>query len=364
MSDNSERREELVGYLAKSVEGANASDLFIIPNAPVYKKEKGSLSPLGELRTSEDTYALVEELYTLAGRDKRFQSFLQGGDDDFSLSVNGVNARFRVNVYRQRGSLAAVMRVVPFGIPDWRERHIDQRVMDLAGKTRGMVLITGTAGMGKSTTLACIVDRINSTRAGHIVTLEDPIEYLHRNDKCIVSQREIGLDTQNYLSALRACLRQAPDVVLLGEMRDPETIRTAMTAAETGHLVLATLHTDGAAKTIDRIIDSFPNDQQDQIRAQMSMVLEAVVCQKLLPRKNGGRIPAFEIMHRTDSISIMIRDNKTKQIDNDIASGSSLGMIHMDKYIQNLYTAGEITADTAVKFAEDQEKMQRKLNMR
>lgn len=361
MTDNAARREELMGYLAKAAEDANASDLFIVPYAPVYKKENAALVPLGELCTNEDTRALVEEIYTLAGRGERFQDFLRSGDDDFSLSAKGVNARFRVNTYRQRGSLAAVMRVVPFGIPDWQERHIDPRVMDLAEETRGMVLITGAAGMGKSTTLACIIDRINKTRSGHIVTLEDPIEYLHRNDKCIVSQREIGLDSKDYLSALRACLRQAPDVVLLGEMRDPETIRTAMTAAETGHLVLATLHTDGAAKTIDRIIDAFPGGQQEQIRAQLSMVLEAVVCQKLLPGKNGGQVPAYEIMRRTDSIATMIRDNKTRQIDNDIASGGELGMIRMDKYIQNLYAAGQITAGTAVQFAEDQEKMRRKL---
>lgn len=361
MADNAQRREELLGYLTKVAEDANASDLFIVPYAPVYKKENGALVPLGELRTDKDTYALVEEVYAISGREEHFQTLLRGGDDDFSLSVKGIKARFRVNTYRQRGSLAAVMRVVPFGIPDWRERHIDPRVMELAKQTRGMVLITGAAGTGKSTTLACIINWINKNRSGHIVTLEDPIEYLHRNDKCIVSQREIGIDTQDYLSALRACLRQAPDVILLGEMRDPETIRTAMTAAETGHLVLATLHTDGAAKTIDRIIDAFPGDQQEQVRAQLSMVLEAVVCQKLLPAKNGGQVPAYEIMRRTDSIATMIRDNKVKQIDNDIASGGDLGMIRMDKYIQNLYAAGDITAETAVQFAEDEEKMRRKL---
>ena len=189
----------------------------------------------------------------------------------------------------------------------------------------------------------------------------DYVDFEKIKARCIVSQREVGSDTMDYASGLRACLREAPDVIVLGEMRDPETIRTAMTAAETGHLVLATLHTDGAAKTIDRIIDAFPGDQQEQIRAQLSMVLEAVVCQKLLPGKNGGQVPAYEIMRRTDSIATMIRDNKTKQIDNDIASGGELGMIRMDKYIQNLYAEGQITAETAVRFAEDQEKMKRKL---
>ena len=213
--------------------------------------------------------------------------FLERGDDDFSFSVPGL-ARFRVNVYRQRGSMAAVIRVVAFDIPNWMDLSIPEEVMKLSELSHGMVLVTGTAGSGKSTTQACIIDRINRTRECHIITLEDPIEYLHRDRRSIVSQREMAIDTQDYPSALRACLRQAPDVILLGEMRDQDTIHTAMTAAETGHLLIATLHTKGAVNTIDRIVDTFPSGQQDQVRVQLSMVLRTVVSQQLLP----GSIPA------------------------------------------------------------------------
>ncbi len=233
----------------------------------------------------KDTEQLILKLYALAGRDSA--QFFQQGDDDFSLSIRDL-ARFRVNTYRQRGSLAAVVRLVTFGIPDYRELSIPEQVMELAGAAHGMVLVTGTAGSGKSTTQACIIDRINRTRECHIITLEDPIEYLHRNQCSIVSQREISTDTGDYLAALRSCLRQAPDVILLGEMRDQQTIYTAMTAAETGHLLIATLHTQGAVNTIDRIVDAFPSGQQGQVRVQLSMVLRTVVSQQLLP----GSIPA------------------------------------------------------------------------
>ena len=234
--------------------------------------------------------------------------------------------------------------------------------MDLADAGHGMVLVTGTAGSGKSTTQACIIDRINQTRECHIITLEDPIEYLHRDQRSIVSQREIAIDTENYLSALRACLRQAPDVILLGEMRDAETIHTAMTAAETGHLLIATLHTRGAVNTIDRIVDTFPSGQQEQVRAQLSMVLRTVVSQQLLPGTDGDLVPAFEVMHMNSAIRSLIRDSKTHQIDNVIASGSGEGMITMDNSILALYKAGKITAETAVGFASNPEQMKRRMN--
>jgi twitching motility protein PilT len=233
--------------------------------------------------------------------------------------------------------------------------------MDLAEVSHGMVLVTGTAGSGKSTTQACIIDRINRTREAHIITLEDPIEYLHRDQRSIVSQREIAIDTADYLSALRACLRQAPDVILLGEMRDHETIRTAMTAAETGHLLIATLHTNGAVNTIDRVIDSFPSTQQAQIRVQLSMVLHTVVSQRLLPDKNGGMVPAYEIMHMNAAIRSMIRDSKSHQIDNAIASGSAEGMVSMDQSILGLYRAGQITLETALDYADNPEQLRRRL---
>ena len=282
------------------------------------------------------------------------------GDDDFSFAVPGL-ARFRVNAYRQRGSLAAVVRLVAFDIPDYRALRIPEQVMDLADLAHGMVLVTGTAGSGKSTTQACIIDRINRTREAHIITLEDPIEYLHRDRRSIVSQREIAIDTTDYLSALRACLRQAPDVILLGEMRDHETIRTAMTAAETGHLLIATLHTNGAVNTIDRIIDAFPSTQQSQIRVQLSMVLRTVVSQRLLPDVDGELVPAYEIMHMNAAIRSMIRDCKSHQIDNVIAAGGGEGMKAMDQSILELYQAGTITRETALDYADHPEQMLRRM---
>ena len=234
--------------------------------------------------------------------------------------------------------------------------------MDLAATSHGMILMTGTAGSGKSTTQACIIDRINQTRDCHIITLEDPIEFLHRNQRSIVSQREIAVDTADYLSALRACLRQAPDVILLGEMRDPETIQTTITAAETGHLIIATLHTKGAVNAIDRIIDSFPSSHQSQIRMMLSMVLQTVVSQQMLPDKNGGMVPAFEIMHVNSAIRSMIRDNKSHQINNAIAAGTKEGMVTMDQAILELYRNGSISKETALDYADTPDLIRRQMN--
>ena len=235
--------------------------------------------------------------------------------------------------------------------------------MELADLTHGMVLVTGTAGSGKSTTQACIIDRINRSRSCHIITLEDAIEYLHRDQKSIVSQREIAIDTADYPSALRACLRQAPDVILLGEMRDLDTIRTAMTAADTGHLVIATLHTKGTVNTIDRIIDTFPPAQQGQIRMQLSTVLHTVVSQQLLPGKNGELLPAYEVMHTNSAIRSLIRDCKSHQIDNAIASGTAEGMLTMDQSLLDLYKAGSITMETTMDYANHPEQMRRRLGL-
>jgi twitching motility protein PilT len=302
--------------------------------------------------------SLIEEIYTKAGRD--MSHYLECGDDDFSFAVGGL-ARFRVNTYMQRGSMASVIRVVHFEIPDWREIGIPQAVMELSNLKNGMVLVTGTAGSGKSTTLACIIEEINRNRDCHIITLEDPIEFLHKNNRSIVSQREIAIDTADALSGLRACLRQAPDVIQLGEMRDKETISTAMTAAETGHLLLATLHTKDAVNTIDRIIDTFPSEQQSQIRIQLGGVLQTVVCQQLLPASDGGRVPAFEIMNMTNAVKSLIRDGKTHQIDNVIASGTADGMISMDQSIYDLWKSGRITKETALAYAVNPEQMKRRI---
>ena len=250
--------------LSKAVKDS-ASDIFIVAGGYLSYKVDGEIRSMDESMklTPTETSYFIDEIYSFAKRSKEY--YLQQGDDDFSFAI-GKLARFRVNTYMQRGSQAAVIRVVAFDIPDYKELDIPDGIMELAELKHGMVIISGTAGSGKSTTQACIIDAINRTREAHIITLEDPIEYLHADKQSIISQREIAIDTKNYLTGLRACLRQAPDVILLGEMRDAETIRTAMTAAETGHLVIATLHTKGAVNTIDRIVDSFPADQQDQIK--------------------------------------------------------------------------------------------------
>ena len=351
---------DLKEYLRQSVEG-NASDIFIVAGGQVCAKCDGVIQAISQERIfPPEAKQLISEVYEMANRS--MDDHLRDGDDDFSFAVPGL-ARFRANIYRQRGSLAAVIRVVSFDIPDWQALHIPEEIINLSKEDHGLVLVTGTAGSGKSTTQACIIDQINQTRNCHIITLEDPIEYLHRNKKSIISQREIAIDTVDYLSALRACLRQAPDVILLGEMRDHETIRTAMTAAETGHLVIATLHTNGSVNTIDRIVDSFPPGQQSQIRTQLSMVLHTVVSQQLLPDKSGGRVPAYEIMHLNNAIRSMIRDNKNHQIDNAIASGGSEGMISMDQSILNLYKAGNITAQIALDFAQNPDQLKRRMGL-
>jgi len=286
--------------------------------------------------------------------------YLETGDDDFPVTVPGL-ARFRVNAYRQRSTMAAIIRVVLFSIPNYRKLLIPEGVMKIASENNGLVLVTGPAGGGKSTTLACIIDAINNTRNCHIITLEDPIEFLHRDNQSLVSQREISTDTDSYRIALRACLRQVPDIILLGEMRDYETIRTAITAAETGHLVISTLHTVGAANTIDRVIDIFPPEQQQQIRVQLSMVLRMVVSQRLLPNIAGESVPVFEIMHVNNAISNIIREAKTHQIDSVIQTSAQEGMVGMDAYILKLYRNGDITAETAQRNASNPDQMQRQL---
>jgi len=345
--------------LKRAVED-QASDVFFVAGKCPCEKVEGHILPMSESRLMPgDTEQIISQLYQAAGRS--MQQYLQRGDDDYSFSLPQL-ARFRVNTYRQRGSMAAVIRLVSFDIPDWQAIHIPKAVMDLAEIQSGMVLVTGTAGSGKTTTQACIIDRINRTRDCHIVTLEDPIEFLHRHQKGIVSQREIAIDTEDYLSALRACVRQAPDVILLGEMRDAETIHTAISAAETGHVVIATLHTKGAVNAIDRIIDAFPSNQQAQIRVQLSSVLRTVVSQQLLPDCHGGMVPACEILHLNSAVRSMIRDNKNHQIDNVIASGAKEGMCSMDQSIGALYRAGKISRETALEYADNPEQIKRQLS--
>ena len=342
-------------------EAANkrVSDIFIIAGRTLAEKIDGHLFGIGERLMPEQTESLLRTIYKLAG-NRDMSKLLETGDDDFSFSIPGLS-RFRVSTYKQRGSLAAVIRVITFELPNPTQLGIPNAVMALSEYTKGMVLVTGPAGSGKSTTLACLVDRINTTKQDHIITLEDPLEYLHHHKESIVSQREISTDTENYLVALRAALRQSPDVILLGEMRDFETIQTAMTAAETGHLVLSSLHTIGAANTISRIIDVFDASQQRQIAVQLSMVLKAVVSQQLVPAKNGTLVPAFEIMAMTPAISNMIRDNKVHQIDGIIYTSAREDMISMDNSLLNLYRKGIITQETVIQYCTNPEMTRKKL---
>ncbi len=337
-----------------------ASDIFIIAGLPVsFRRQNQILKENEEKMLPPDTEQLLKEIYELADH-RDIHRLYETGDDDFAFALPGVS-RFRVSAYKQRGALSAVIRVITFHLPDPKELGIPDYVMSLADERKGMVLVTGPAGSGKSTTLACIIDRINQTREDHIITLEDPLEFLHRHGRSIVSQREINVDTESYVTALRAALRQSPDVILLGEMRDYETINIAMTAAETGHLLFSTLHTIGAANTIDRIIDVFPANQQHQIAVQLSLVLTAVISQQLVPGVDGRMLPAFEIMTVTPAIRNMIRDSKIPQIEGVINSSAKEDMISMDARLLSLFKKGQITKETALTYATNPEMLGRKL---
>lgn len=347
--------------LLKQTMELGASDIFIVAGKPLSYKKGKMIYQLNDEKVMPDfSKYLVEEAYKLAQRE--LTRLWADGDDDFALSVPNL-VRLRVNCYKQRGSLAAVLRIVAYGIPNYQEIGIPEEVLDLANQKKGLILVTGSAGNGKSTTLACILQRINQTRSNHIITLEDPIEFLYRNEKSIVSQREIGLDTMNFVSALRSSLRQSPDVILVGEMRDYETIQIAMTAAETGHLILSTLHTVGAVNTIDRIIDIFPPNQQQQVRIQLSMVLKTVVSQQLIPTVDGTLIPVFEIMHMNNAVRNMIRESKVYQIESVIGMSGAEGMISMDNSLYELVSRGKITTETALQHALHPELLEKRLHM-
>ena len=306
-----------------------ASDIFVVAGRPLsYRLNNQIREYSGEKLMPEDTMRIIQDIYALASH-RSISPLTDQGDDDFSFALPGVS-RFRVNTYMQRGSAAAVIRIISFTLPSPQELGIPEGIIRLGELNKGMVLVTGTAGSGKSTTLACIIDYINKNREKHIITLEDPLEYLHRHEKSIVSQREITTDTVSYISALRASLRQSPDVILLGEMRDYETMQVAMTAAETGHLIFSSLHTTGAANTIDRIIDVFPANQQKQISVQLSMVLQCIISQQLVPAADGGRIPVFEIMTMNPALRNMIRERKIPQIEGQIYNSASDTMCSMD----------------------------------
>lgn len=345
--------------LLQSAVSQGASDIFMIAGFPISYKISGHILPQYEEKLMpEMSEQIINQIYGIAGRP--IDRLLQSGDDDFAFAINGLS-RFRASIYKQRGSLAAVIRVISFGIPSYQDMGIPEGVMRIAEMAKGLVLVTGPAGGGKSTTLACVIDRINKQIPGHIITLEEPIEFLHRNEKSVISQREISLDTENYVTALRACLRQAPDVILLGEMRDLETIQTAMTAAETGHLIISTLHTLGAANTIDRVVDVFPPEQQQQVRLQLSMLLQMVVSQQLVRTVDGKLMPVFEIMHINGAIRTMIRESKVHQIDTVISTSAAEGMVSMDASLLDLYRKGMLTEESTIRYAINQDTMAKKI---
>lgn len=336
-----------------------AADIFLVAGLPVTFKCSGKQERLpGDFLRPDDISSLVEEIYKISRRDRT--NLDRGLDDDFSFAVTQMG-RFRANIFRQRGSLAAVIRVIRFGLPDPEKLGIPESVLSLADNKRGLVLITGSAGTGKSTTLACMIDRINRTRDCHIITMEDPIEYIHRHDKAIVTQREISIDTPGYLDSLRSALRESPDVILLGEMRDYETISAALTAAETGVLLLSTLHTTSAANTINRILDVFPAKQQMQVKIQLAQILKGVVCQQLVTLTDGRLQPVFEIMTSTPAVQNMIREDKLHQLEGVMKAGAAEGMCTMDGSLYNLYQEGKISRETMLLSCVNYDSMVRRL---
>ncbi len=350
---------ELDDILQEAVD-RHASDIHITAGRPVIFRIDGDLRPLdSDKLTPEQIEELVVPLF--ADNDRLVETMEKTGEIDFAHSLYG-RGRFRVNVFKQRGTLAMVMRLLPFKIPAPRELGLPASVQELCQRKRGLVLVTGATGSGKSTTLASLINMINKTYSKHIITLEDPIEYLHRHEKSIVNQREIGDDTESYAGALRAALREDPDVILVGEMRDLETIQTAITAAETGHLVFSTLHTNSAADTINRVIDVFPPHQQQQIRVQLASVIQCVISQQLLPIQTGsGRVAAFEVMMGTSAVRNLIREGKAFQIPSMIQTSKKQGMQSMDDALYNLYIGGLISAENCLNYAQDAIAMSRKV---
>lgn len=323
----------------------DASDLLISAGAPPILRINGQLfrqrtDPL----TADDTRTLI---YKFLSKEQQ-KTFESRKELDFSLAV-GAKHRFRVNVYYQKGAVTAALRPIPETIPSLGTLGLPEHVTELAKARQGLVLVTGPTGSGKTTTQAALIDLINSNRACHIITVEDPIEYVHHHRKSIVDQREIGGDTDSFSGALKYALRQDPDVILIGEMRDIETIQAALTAAETGHLIFATLHTNDAIQTVDRIIDVFPAGQQQQIRFQLSLTLLAILSQRLLPRKDGeGRVLACEILKNNQAVANLIRENKTHQIYSVVETSVKTGMLTMDRCIKKLYSEGAISYEDAI----------------
>ena len=338
----------------------NGSDLHITTDTPPQIRVHGHLKPLdlpslGPAETKNLAYSVLTD-----AQKKRFEEALEL---DFSFGIRGI-ARFRCNVFNQRGAVAAVYRVIPEQIKGFNELGLPQVLANLADRPRGLVLVTGPTGSGKSTTLAAMIDKINTERHEHILTIEDPIEFVHAHKGCLVNQREVHQDTQGFANALRAALREDPDIVLIGEMRDLETVEAALKIAETGHLTFGTLHTNSAAQTINRIIDIFPANQQSQIRTQLSLVLEGIVCQSLLPRADGkGRVVSLEILVPSPAIRNLIRDDKIHQIYGAMQSGQEkLGMQTANQSLASLYMKRQITLETALGASSNKDELQDMIN--
>lgn len=350
---------EIIDILEEA-QARGASDVHLAPRTQVMFRVDGKL-----VKMSEDIVPpfAVEKIIELMLTEEQMEELEQVGELDFAYSIAGFK-RLRVNVFRQRGTYAMAIRLLSFEIPDPKKLGVPQSVIDLTEKKRGLVLVTGATGSGKSTTLAALIGVIAQHHEKSIITLEDPIEYLHQHGKSMVLQREIGYDSKSYANALRAALRQDPDVILVGEMRDLETISIAITAAETGHLVFSTLHTNSAAAAIDRMIDVFPPHQQQQIRVQLAGVLEGVISQQLLPRQNsGGRVAAFEVMLINSAIRNLIREGKNYQIPSIIQTNRKEGMLAMDDAIYDLYMKSYIDSETAISYAQDPAGMRQKVQL-
>ena len=335
----------------------NASDLHLHVGQPPTLRISGTMTPIeGAPLTPYDT----EQLMLSITPDHHQQGLKLNGGADFGFAYLD-KARFRVAIFKSKGSIGLVLRQIPNHMFGLREIGLPDKVKELLYRPRGLILVTGPTGSGKSTTLASMINYINENREGHIITIEDPIEYYHEHKRCVVAQREIGVDVPNFAEAIRRALRMDPDYILVGEMRDLETIEAAITAAETGHLVFATLHTNGAAKTIDRIVDAFPSNMKEMIRTQLASSLVAVISQVLCKKNGGGRIAGFELMVATTSIQSLIRENKTFRITSDIQTGANLGMITLDAHLLSMVNREIISPDEAVEKAQDPNSMRDRL---
>ena len=349
----------IIEDILREAKDNGASDVHVTVGLPPKMRLNGKLVPMENFNKMlpPDTLAIAQEIMS----EKQLEKLEENGQHDMSFSIRGVG-RYRLNVFKQRGSVAMAFRVVASEIPSVETLGIPEGVSELYKKKRGLVLVTGPTGSGKSTTLASIIDTINNNREAHVITLEDPIEFTYQHRMSIVNQREIGTDSNSYANALRAALREDPDVILVGEMRDLETISTAITAAETGHLVLSTVHTIGASNTVDRLIDVFPSHQQQQIRIQLASVLEAIISQQLIPAADGvSRVAAFEVLHVNSAVRNLVREGKSHQLLTVMQTNRKLGMISMDDAIMELYRAQKISREMAIQFAQDPDTMQMKM---